>query len=141
MSLSVGARISSTPQKNPVMDKLSKSQMSLPGWRYAPLCPPGWRCLLSRRTQLLALFKAHARPSKVLQRLSPATAIPLRYTPIISLPEEPNVMDAVSGTAQSTPGPEVRVFVETPRHENRTDLLRDPVRMVQSCQRLNASKS
>ena len=53
----------------------------------------------------------------VLQRLSPATAIPLRCTPIMSLPEEPNVMDAVSGTAQSTTGPEARVFAETPRHE------------------------
>ena len=35
-------------------------------------------------------------------------------------------MDVVSGTAQSTPGPEVRVFAETPRHENRTDLLQEP---------------
>ena len=48
----------------------------------------------------------------------------------MSLPEEPNVMDAVSGTAQSTPGLEVRVLAETSRHENRTDLPRDPVRMV-----------
>ena len=68
-------------------------------------------------------------------------SIPLRYPPIMSLPEEPNVMDAGSGIAQCTPGPEVRVFAETPRHENRTDLLRDPVRMVQSCQQLNASNS
>ena len=44
----------------------------------------------------------------------------------MSLPEEPNVMDAVSGTAQSTPGPEVRVFAETLRHENRTDLPQGP---------------
>jgi len=48
-----GPESPATPQKHPIMDTLSGSQVPWPGWRCAPLCPQGYRCLLPRHTDII----------------------------------------------------------------------------------------